>query len=251
MIFVRVLKTASIAMSALTIGLVATVVQDEASDFRVKLLTIIATIVTAFLLRLISVLPARSTDGAECTDHFFPARNATCAALVVLGSGGHTTEMLRLMSALNRQVYLPRTYVCADTDKMSPMKLDDFEKDSSRDEWKLVRIPRAREVRQSALGTMIGTTKALFSAFPLIFQSMPDLVLTNGPGTCIPLCVAAYIPRLLGLKRIQVVYVESICRVKSLSMTAKLLYPFCDGFVVQWEDLNQRYPATTFLGRLY
>jgi hypothetical protein len=45
-------------------------------------------------------------------------------------------------------------------------------------------------------------------------------------------------------------YVESVCRVQTLSLTAMLLYCFCDGFVVQWKELALRYPRSTYLGRL-
>lgn len=78
----------------------------------------------------------------------------------------------------------------------------------------------------------------------------PDLVLCNGPGTCVPICVAAYVPRLLGVKHIKIVYVESVCRVTSLSLSAKLLYWFADEMVVQWEPVHKKYPASTYLGRL-
>jgi beta-1,4-N-acetylglucosaminyltransferase len=63
--------------------------------------------------------------------------------------------------------------------------------------------------------------------------------------------LSRYVPRILGIKHIQVVYVESICRVETLSLTARLLYLFCDGFIVQWEELVKLYPASTYLGRLY
>ncbi len=43
-------------------------------------------------------------------------------------------------------------------------------------------------------------------------------MLCNGPGTCVPLCAAGLILGVLGLKRVLIVYVESICRVKTLSI---------------------------------
>ena len=45
------------------------------------------------------------------------------SVMVVLGSGGHTTEMVRLSSALNEDVYRPRVYVIAETDLRSEEKL--------------------------------------------------------------------------------------------------------------------------------
>lgn len=48
--------------------------------------------------------------------------------LVVLGSGGHTVEMLKMVAALNPKKYSPRIYVVADTDKISNIKLLEVEK---------------------------------------------------------------------------------------------------------------------------
>lgn len=42
--------------------------------------------------------------------------------------------------------------------------------------------------------------------------------------------------QLLGLPSPQLVYIESWARVRSLSLTARLLRPFVDRFVVQWPD---------------
>lgn len=42
-------------------------------------------------------------------------------------SGGHTTEMIRLLGSLS-VYYQPRIYVLAETDKMSAEKITSFEK---------------------------------------------------------------------------------------------------------------------------
>nr|XP_058912932.1 UDP-N-acetylglucosamine transferase subunit ALG14 homolog isoform X3 [Kogia breviceps] len=46
--------------------------------------------------------------------------------LVVAGSGGHTTEILRLLEKLS-DAYSPRHYIIADTDEMSAHKINSFE----------------------------------------------------------------------------------------------------------------------------
>ncbi|TKC43218.1 hypothetical protein EI555_011899 [Monodon monoceros] len=46
--------------------------------------------------------------------------------LVVAGSGGHTTEILRLLENLS-DAYSPRHYIIADTDEMSAHKINSFE----------------------------------------------------------------------------------------------------------------------------
>lgn len=76
----------------------------------------------------------------------------------------------------------------------------------------------------------------------------PDLVLTNGPGTCIPICLMAFSMKLLALKDCKIVFIESICRVKTLSLTGKILYYFADYILVQWKNLHEKYPFSTYLG---
>ena len=66
----------------------------------------------------------------------------------VLGSGGHTTEMMRLVPSLPSKSYSPRTYVMAETDRFSEAKVEELEKERPG-EHVIVRVPRAREVTPS------------------------------------------------------------------------------------------------------
>jgi hypothetical protein len=47
-------------------------------------------------------------------------------------AGGHTTEMLRLLSGTDRQLYRPRHYVIASTDDISARKMKEFEENVSQ-----------------------------------------------------------------------------------------------------------------------
>ena len=58
---------------------------------------------------------------------------------MVLGSGGHTTEMVALSRALDKKVYTPRTYIIAETDLLSKIKI---EKEESGTDVRLITIPR-------------------------------------------------------------------------------------------------------------
>lgn len=51
-------------------------------------------------------------------------------------------------------------------------------------------------------------------------------------GTCLPVCYAAFLLRAVGLASSRIVFAESFCRVKTLSLTGKLLYPIADKVVV-------------------
>lgn len=176
--------------------------------------------------------------------------------MAVAGSGGHTTEILRLLQHLS-SAYSPRHYIIADTDEMSAQKISSFElKRADRDpstmfpKYCIHRIPRSREVQQSWLSTVLTTLYASWLSFPLTYQVKPDLVLCNGPGTCVPICVSALLLGILGIKKVIIVYVESICRVEHLSLSGKILFHLSDYFIVQWPALKEKYPKSVYLGRI-
>ncbi|XP_006919605.1 UDP-N-acetylglucosamine transferase subunit ALG14 homolog isoform X4 [Pteropus alecto] len=176
--------------------------------------------------------------------------------MVVAGSGGHTTEILRLLEYLSN-AYSPRHYVIADTDEMSAQKISSFELDrADRDpstrfpKYYIHRIPRSREVQQSWLSTVLSTLYSMWLSFPLTYRVKPDLVLCNGPGTCVPICVSALLLGILGIKKVIIVYVESICRVEHLSLSGKILFHLSDYFIVQWLTLKEKYPKSVYLGRI-
>ncbi|XP_072366650.1 UDP-N-acetylglucosamine transferase subunit ALG14 [Scyliorhinus torazame] len=175
------------------------------------------------------------------------------SVLVVLGSGGHTTEILRLVDSLSAS-YAPRHYVIANTDMMSAERVRILEaarsKGNTEPQYTVHWIPRSREVGQSWTSSVVSTIYSLLYSVPLVFQLKPGVVLCNGPGTCVPLCISALMLRILGMKKVLIIYIESICRVETLSLSGKILYNLSDYFFVQWSALQKKYPKAIYLGRL-
>lgn len=185
-----------------------------------------------------------------------PVPRRSLSLLVVAGSGGHTTEILRLLENLSN-AYSPRHYIVADTDEMSTHKINSFEQiradrnpSATFPEYYVHRIPRSREVQQSWLSSVLTTLYSMWLSFPLTYQVKPDLVLCNGPGTCVPICISALLLGILGIKKVIIVYVESICRVEHLSLSGKILFHLSDYFIVQWPTLKEKYPKSVYLGRI-
>lgn len=163
--------------------------------------------------------------------------NSIITTLIILGSGGHTTEMLRIVKNLNFNKYKPRIYVHADSDKMSIVKLEEIEGNS--DDYKVITIFRSREVGQSYISSVLTTLIAIKSAFIILINYKPDLILCNGPGTGVPLCLVSFLLKLIFLNRTKIIFIESFCRVKSLSLTGKILYYFVDDVIIQWPLLTK------------
>ncbi|XP_064625628.1 UDP-N-acetylglucosamine transferase subunit ALG14 homolog [Lineus longissimus] len=180
-------------------------------------------------------------------------RKEPVKTMIIAGSGGHTSEILRLRSAMS-ETYSPREYVVANTDKMSEDKIWSAESErksgESKSKFSIIKIPRSREVKQSYITSIATTLYSCLYSFPIVFKSMPDLILVNGPGTCIPLCAAGLILTVLGVKKVHIIYVESFCRVETLSLSGLLLYHVADEMLVQWSGLQKKYPKTRYIGRL-
>lgn len=171
-----------------------------------------------------------------------PRSSVPLKTLVVLGSGGHTTEMIQMINHLDPKMYAPLLYVVASTDDTSERRLAAAEKGRSADA--IYKIPRSREVGQSYFTSIATTLWSFVWALWLVGKIRPQLLVCNGPGTCLPVAIATFLYRILGLCEGNLVFVESFCRVKSLSLTGHLLYPLADLFVVHWQELQVKYPRS-------
>ena len=165
----------------------------------------------------------------------------------VMGSGGHTTEMIKLVRELNLNIYKPRTYFVAQTDKFSEAKIIEFERDSS--EYFIVKIPRSREVGQSYITSIVSTIRAFLFCVKPIWEFQPQLLIVNGPGTCLPIAMITWFLSISKISPCKIIFVESLCRVKTLSLTGKILQFFADESLVQWENLTVKYPRTKYVGK--
>ena len=127
---------------------------------------------------------------------------------VVLGSGGHTGEMMKLLGGSDLNVLKPREYIVADSDQMSLQKVKQFEGNSSN--YNVNTIARSRRVGQSYFTSVFTTLIAIFYSIPLVIKIKPELLIVNGPGTCIPLCLIVFLfSKLRLISKCKIVFVES------------------------------------------
>jgi UDP-N-acetylglucosamine:LPS N-acetylglucosamine transferase len=70
-------------------------------------------------------------------------------------------------------------------------------------------------------------------------------IVTTGAGVAVPFAVVG---RLAGVK---VVYIESMARVSSPSLTGRLIYPFANTYIVQWPELQRFFGRAQSFGTVF
>ena len=61
-------------------------------------------------------------------------------------------------------------------------------------------------------------------ALRIVFSERPDLVLCNGPGTCVPVAYAAWLMKVLRVKPCSIVFTVRQCRPGLRLMTGCVVY---------------------------
>lgn len=96
-------------------------------------------------------------------------------------------------------------------------------------------------VKHNPLSWIVGAVLSFY----VVLVERPDVVISTGAGIVVFLCVFA---KLFGAK---LIFIESMARIESPTLTARMLYPFADIFLVQWPGLLKSFPKAQYLGRLF
>ncbi|CAG8972417.1 hypothetical protein HYALB_00001105 [Hymenoscyphus albidus] len=230
-------------------------------------------VVTTAFLRILYILPSKriSHQKPRAKSRRNGASHMGKHMVIVLGSGGHTAEMMSLMRDFDPRKYKHRTYIMSSGDGFSSSKAFDIEtriqtnhadppsKVTNAGEyspvtgtWDVKLVPRARKIHQplyttpfSALWCLLGCFKALneTARYSRVTEGQfPDVIVTNGPATAVIFILAATILKFFAVAPVwsmKIIYVESWARVKTLSLSGKILLKtgLCERFFVQWEKL--------------
>ena len=164
------------------------------------------------------VVSARGRHGPTPTD-------SPKHLVIVLGSGGHTAEMMNMLRQLSclKTKFSHRTYIVSLGDDFSASRAREFEAhvsepapgasdrpndDRSRGIYSILTVTRARRIHQSLLTTPWSALLCLKDCIAALrgthpdqntsFSGQPaDLIITNGPGTGVCVVLAAVILRVL------------------------------------------------------
>lgn len=149
--------------------------------------------------------------------------------IFVASSGGHLSEILKLKELFNEYEYLlvtEKTQVTSKLDKEYRMEY-------------LKYGPNKNKIKY--LGAVLYN---VFKSINILLKFKPKTVISTGAQVGGIMCFFA---KLMGKR---VIYIESLAKVRSLSTTGKMIYPFANKFYVQWESLEKKYKKAEYLGRL-
>ncbi len=142
---------------------------------------------------------------------------------LVCSPGGHLQQMLTLRPAWGE---FDRVWVT--------LPGVDVETALAGEDVVLARGPTNRSLKNLLLNLRI--------AWRLLRRSRPDAILSTGAGIAVPFFLVG---KLLGIR---LVYVESVTRTRSLSLSGRLVYRLADRFFVQWPALSERLRRAEYAG---
>ena len=153
--------------------------------------------------------------------------------LVVLGDGGHSTEMLKLLELLGPEYEY--SYMMSTLDSISEGKIT----------WEgpVYRVPVPLG-KHASDRNLISVTRSALRQLKVLLRVRPKAILSTGASIALPVAVFG---RLMGVK---VIHIETGSRVRTMSSTGKLMYRIAHLFFVQWEPLQEHYPKAIYAGRL-
>ncbi|MCU1635616.1 MAG: UDP-N-acetylglucosamine:LPS N-acetylglucosamine transferase [Cryobacterium sp.] len=143
--------------------------------------------------------------------------------LIVCSSGGHLTQALALRSWWGNH---ERSWVTLPT--------EDARSRLQGEEVIEAHYPTVRNLPN--LARNFGLARHVLATV------RPDLVFSTGAAIALPFFVQA---RSVGART---AFLEPVDRISSPSLSGRLVYPFTDRFLVQWESLAGFYPGSRNIG---
>ncbi len=158
--------------------------------------------------------------------------------VIVLGGGGHTTEILHLVDGMSAACEYH--YLLAAEDSHSESKI--------RRPGQVHKVPRPRYRPGKSIHFFLDpwlSFKCLLSSLSLLWHIQPVALLTSGPSIGFVTGLAA---RLIGAR---VIFVETGSRMTTLSGTGMVMRYLATDFFVQSQQLLDHAPKARYAGRLW
>jgi UDP-N-acetylglucosamine:LPS N-acetylglucosamine transferase len=144
-------------------------------------------------------------------------------ALLVCSPGGHLQQMLALRPAWEEMERSWATLHGPDSDYLLAGEEVDF-----------CHGPTNR--------SLLKLLRNLPLAWRVLRQRRPDAILSTGAGLAVPFFLVG---RMLGIR---LVYVESVTRTESISLSGRLVYPLAHRFFAQWPESAAKLRRAEYAG---
>ncbi len=162
--------------------------------------------------------------------------NKNKTILVVLGGGGHTKQLLKLVKQLGKSFNYE--YVIASDDKLS--------KDKIEIKGRIFKILNPRKMEDKNLAKVIFKfVPSTLQVLNVLFRSKSCCILAVGPALSLHV---TWLGKFIFRRKI--IFLESWSRVYTKSLAGRLTCPFADLFFVQWKEELKNYPKAIYAGRL-
>ena len=143
--------------------------------------------------------------------------------LIISSVGGHLLNILKIKESFLNKDYL---FVVNDRTDLDAIMIE-----------KTIRITHA----ERNLLQFINLIESIY----ILIKYRPKIILSAGAA---PAVLFSYIGKyLFGSK---IIFIESISRVKTPSLSGKMIYPIADRFYVQWDSLKEYFPNAIFTGSI-
>jgi len=143
--------------------------------------------------------------------------------LIACSSGGHLTQALALKDWWGRHDRCWATFPVADArSRLADERVYE------------IHYPTVRNVRNLLRNFVL--------ARQVLSQERPDVIFSTGAAIALPFFSQA---RIYGART---VYLEPVDRIVAPGLSGRLVYPFTDAFLVQWEQMLRHYPEARDVG---
>lgn len=153
---------------------------------------------------------------------------------ILTSSGGHLTEAMSIVEAFEgNDLFL----IVHDLPTLKGIQINE-----------VGRIYQLRVILgyTSLLAVFLTAVVNVFQLLRIFWIEKPSILFSTGAEIAIP---AFYVGKILF--RTRLIYLETLTRVRVLSLTGKVLYPIVDLFLVQWPELLEKAgPKAVYGGRL-
>lgn len=143
---------------------------------------------------------------------------------ITCSAGGHLKQAITIAKFLNYEKYLV-TYSVPHLKKIL-------------NEMKIYTITHPKRKPILLFRNAIQSIKVLF-------KEKPDLIISTGADVTVCICLMG---KLMGAK---LIYIESGGNVYTPSLTGKILHPFADLFIVQWQPMLSNFKKAILGGPLF